>query len=135
MTRATAWAVLVLAILLGARPMFAGAGAVFWLLLTTVLLVLLQFAALASRRLDGAAWPGSVARRVTRRGGMAALVDRSLGNDQRRFLSDRAGCHILSRQRLAGRGKHGFRPLGIIFLSMLVGLLTIFRRHHRQSLH
>src|SRR3546814_17087375 len=37
-----AWSLLILAILLSARPVIAGADAAFWLLLATVLLVLLQ---------------------------------------------------------------------------------------------
>ncbi|RYM07835.1 O-antigen ligase domain-containing protein [Sphingobium cupriresistens] len=41
-TRSTAWALLVLAILCGVRPVGKGAGPVFWLLLATALLVLLQ---------------------------------------------------------------------------------------------
>lgn len=41
-TRVTAWALLVLAILLGVRPVITGVGAPFWLLLAAVLLVLLQ---------------------------------------------------------------------------------------------
>src|SRR3546814_5791038 len=41
-TRGAAWSLLILAILLSARPVIAGADAAFWLLLATVLLVLLQ---------------------------------------------------------------------------------------------
>src|SRR3546814_17793761 len=40
-TRGAAWSLLILAILLSARPVIAGADAAFWLLLATVLLVLL----------------------------------------------------------------------------------------------
>lgn len=41
-TRGATWALLMLATLLGVRPVIAGAGGAFWLLLATVLLVLLQ---------------------------------------------------------------------------------------------
>lgn len=124
-TRATAWAVLVLAILLGARPMFAGAGAVFWLLLTTVLLVLLQlvplppsvWTALPGREVLLGASPGEAAWRPW------SIVLWATINAASSLIVPVATFYLVSVLRDEEKARLPTILLGIIFLSMLVGLL------------
>lgn len=123
--RGATWAVLVLAILLGARPVIADAEAVSWLLLAMVLLVLLQlvplppgiWTALPGREVlhdispSEAAWrPWSIAPSATINAASSLIVPvvtftlvSALPNEEKAWLPT-----IL---------------LGVIFLSMLVGLL------------
>src|SRR3546814_4521027 len=68
---------------------------------------------------------------------MAAWVDRPFGDDQRRFLPDRASCDIHPRQRLARRGESmaSNDPARGHFLVNAGRIAGIFRCPRRQSVH
>lgn len=125
MTRGTAWALLVLAILLGARPIIAGAEAAFWLLLATILLVLLQlvplpptiWTALPGREALLGASPGEAAWRPW------SIVPSPTINAASSLIVPVVTFTLVSALRDEEKAWLPTILLGVIFLSMLVGLL------------
>ncbi|WP_283407240.1 O-antigen ligase family protein [Novosphingobium panipatense] len=124
-TRGTAWFLLMLAILFGARPVTAGIGTAFWLLLATVLLVLLQLVplppdiwtalpgreALLGARPDEATWrPWSIVPWATINAASSLIVPV-------------VAFYLVSALRDEEKAWLPTILLGVIFLSMLVGLL------------
>lgn len=124
-TRTATWLILVLAILCGVRPIGRSAGPVFWLLLATVLLVLLQlvplppslWAALPGREfllsapLSQEAWrPWSLAPSTTINAASSLIVPVAI-------------LYLVSAIPQEERAWLPAIMLGAIFFSMLVGLL------------
>lgn len=124
-TRAAAWALLVLAILLGVRPVISGAGAAFWLLLAIVLLVLLQlvplppglWTALPSREVLLGASPGEAPWRPW------AIVPSATINAASSLIVPVVTFALVSALRDKEKAWLPTILLGLIFLSMLLGLL------------
>lgn len=124
-TRGAAWALLVLAILLGARPAIAGAGATFWLLLTTVLLVLLQLVPLPP-----AIWTALPGRDVLLGASFGeaawrpwAIVPSATINAASSLIVPVVTFTLVTALRDEEKAGLPTILLGVIFLSMLVGLL------------
>ncbi|MCF8708906.1 O-antigen ligase family protein [Rhizorhapis sp. SPR117] len=119
------WTLLVLAILLGVRPVVVGAGAAFWLLLATVLLVLLQlvplppniWTALPGRDVLLGASPGETVWRPW------AIVPSATINAASSLIVPVVTLILVTA--LCNEEKTWLPTilLGIIFCSMLVGLL------------
>lgn len=124
-TRGAAWSLLVLAILLGVQPIIAGAGAAFWLLLATVLLVLLQlvplppaiWAALPGREALLGALPGEAAWRPL------SIAPSATINAASSLIVPVVTFTLVSALRDEEKAWLPTILLGVIFLSMLVGLL------------
>ncbi|OYZ78989.1 MAG: hypothetical protein B7Y12_09135 [Rhizobiales bacterium 24-66-13] len=124
-TRGAAWSLLVLAILLGARPVIAGPGAAFWLLLATVLLVLLQlvplppgiWTALPGREALLGASPGEATWRPW------SIVPWATTNAASSLIVPVVTFTLVSALRDEEKAWLPTILLGVIFLSMLVGLL------------
>lgn len=124
-TRGAAWSLLILAILLSARPVIAGADAAFWLLLATVLLVLLQlvplppaiWTALPGRDVLLGALPGEA---VWRPG---SIVPSATINAASSLIVPVVTFTLVSALRDEEKAWLPTILLVVIFLSMLVGLL------------
>ena len=124
-TRGAAWSLLLLAILLGARPAIAQPGAVFWLLLATVLLVLIQlvplppsiWTALPGREALLGASPGEAAWRPW------SIVPWATINAASSLIVPVATFTLASALRDEEKAWLPTILLGVIFLSTLVGLL------------
>ena len=124
-TRGAAWALLVLAILLGARPVIAGAKAAFWLLLATVLLILLQlvplppgiWTALPGREALLGASPGEATWRPW------SIVPWATINAASSLTVPVVTFYLVSALRDEEKTWLPTILLVVIFLSMLVGLL------------
>lgn len=124
-TRGAAWGVLVLAILLGARPIISGAKAAFWILLATVLLVLLQLAPLPPgiwtmlpdrEMLLGVSFGGTAWRPWS-------IVPSSTINAASSLIVPVVTFVLITALRDEEEAWLPTILLGVIFLSMLVGLL------------
>lgn len=121
--RTAAWLILVLAILLGARPVMAGAS--FWLLLATILLVVLQlvplspdiWTALPGREALLDASPGEATWRPW------SIVPWATINAASSLIVPVVTFYLISALRDEEKAWLPTILLGVIFLSMLVGLL------------
>ncbi len=124
-TRGAAWSLLVLAILLGVRPVVAGARPVFWLLLATVLLVLLQlvplppniWTALPGRDALLGASPDEAIWRPW------AIVPSATANAASSLIVPVVTFMLMSALRDEEKPWLPTILLGVIFCAMLVGLL------------
>jgi O-antigen ligase len=124
-TRGAAWALLVLAILLGVGPIIVGVGTVYWLLLATVLLVLLQlvplppgiWTTLPGREVLLGASPGEALWRPL------SIVPSATINAASSLIVPVVTFYLVSSLRDEEKECLPKILLGFIFLSMLVGLL------------
>lgn len=124
-TRGAAWTLLVLAILLGVRPAITEAKAAFWLLLATVLLVLLQlvplppsiWTALPGRNVLLDALPGEAVWRPW------AIVPSATINAASSLIVPVVTFVLVTALRDEEKTWLPTILLGVIFCSMLVGLL------------
>ncbi|MFC3216385.1 hypothetical protein [Novosphingobium panipatense] len=115
---------LMLAILFGARPVTAGIGTAFWLLLATVLLVLLQLVPClptSGRRCRAGSAARSTPRQATWR--PWSIVPWATINAASSLIVPVVAFYLVSALRDEEKAWLPTILLGVIFLSMLVGLL------------